>query len=166
MAEQLETMVTNESPGSHLDGVGDSRDTLWEAGFRSPGWRDFVSNHPSAPRPEQHGRRRTRIPLGWQVVSSMSLEERFVSASCGHPLRSSPRPVPFPVTPRDECALHQFPSLPTTADSTLSRSACFFCAAFISLHHRAACQWQGSGTVGFRSGKRGRFVARQGPKCR
>ena len=69
--------------------------------------------------------------LGWQVVSSMSLEEPFVSTSLWPRLTLHRALVPFRGRPHGECALHHQSA--TTADSTLSRSACFFYAAFGSL---------------------------------
>ena len=81
VAEQLVTALTNGASGSYLDAVGDSRHTLLEAGFRAPGGRDFVSDHP--PRPGQNNMDDGELGsrFGWQAVSSMSLEERFVSTS-------------------------------------------------------------------------------------
>ena len=73
---------------------------------------------------------------GWQVVSMMSLEERFVSTNFGHASRSNPAPcsvrreAPWASWRVSPSPVSQSPS---TACSTLSRSACFFYAASGSL---------------------------------
>ena len=91
-----------------LDAAGDFRHTLWEAGFHAPGWRDFVSDPPRLGHNNiDDGEPGTR--RGWQVVSLMSLEERFVSNFVATP--HAPARALF-LGGASECALHQFPSLP------------------------------------------------------
>ena len=164
---------------THVVGGGGSRSRL----------ERFRRRPPSAPRAQQHGRRRIRR---WQVVSSMSLEEWFVSTSLlprltlqsrtlfrsqGGPLASVPF-TSFPVPPQPvrfsdiPCAS----STPPLAPSPLVPAGVACHSTLVATTAQRALWW-GFWDVGgsqwkvrphlfvARDGPHG-FVSRQGPECR
>ena len=172
VAELLVAALTNEEPGSYLVAAADARRALLEAGFHAPGWRDFVSDHPPRPGHNNMDDGEPGPRQGWQVVSSMSLEEQFVSSSLwprltlqsralfrsqGGPMASLPF-TSFPVA--HHCRFDSQPfrllllrrlwlPLPSTVRT---------CRCGLPLdsrgHHRAACSMVGvSGTWGVRGGE-------------
>ena len=161
VSELLVAALTNEEPGSYLVAAADARRTLLEAGFHVPSWRDFVSDHPPRPGHNNMDDGEPGPRQGWQVVSSMSLEEQFVSSSLWPRLtlqsrvlfRSQGGPMARPIT----------------AGSIHSRSVCFFCACLpVWPATRFSCPWRGFWDVG---GSRWRvqphgFAVRQGAECR
>ena len=184
VAELLVAALTNEEPGSYLVAAADARRALLEAGFHAPSWRDFVSDHPPRPGHNTMDDGEPGPRQGWQVVSSMSLEEQFVSSSCGRASRSSPVPCSGPRRQWRVC-LSPVSLSPITAGSIHSRSVCFFCAASGSLFPPlcapagVACHstlvattaqrapWWGSWDVGVsRRVQPHGFAVRQGAECR
>ena len=142
---ELVTALTNGAPGSYLDAVGDSRHTFHPP---RPGQNNMDDGEPGS-------------WLGWQVVSSMSLEERFVSTSLwprltlqsralfrsqGGPMASVPF-TSFPISHHSRFDSHPFRvlllrllwlPLPSTARTCLCGLPLDSCG-----HHRAACSVAG-----------------------
>ena len=112
----------------HQDRISMQLETL------DTGWREFVSDHPPRPGHNNVDDGEPESRRGWQVVSSMCLEERFVSLKLWPRLTLQSRALfRSQGGPLAECALQPVSQSPTTAGSTLSRSACFFYAASGSL---------------------------------
>ena len=122
VAEQLVAALTNGAPESCFDATGDSRHSLLEVGVHAPGWR--VSSATTL-----HAQGKTSWTTENQdpsVGGKLSLGRLWKNSKRWPRLTlQSPRPVPFPGRPTSQS--------PTKAGSTLSRSACLFFAASVSL---------------------------------
>ena len=81
VAEQLTTALSNGEAGSYLGSAVAARDRLVEAGFQAPVWADLTGNKSARPRGGNFDDVEPGTRPGWQQVSSMLLEERFVSNS-------------------------------------------------------------------------------------
>ena len=106
VAEQLTLALSNGEAGSYLGSAVAARDRLVEAGFQAPVWADLTGNNPARPRGGNFDDVEPGTRPGWQQVSSMLLEERFVSDS----LQSL---VPFSWRAHGQRAIHLLPDRST-----------------------------------------------------